>query len=241
MANRLLAPPNTEEEEEFLTDVDESPLAPREEDDTPTRRRCRIQEGLRGRRSEDEDTDEDVRRRRGQQSEDEDTDEVARKRQACVSTDGYDDETDRSDPAEDAKKGAATKRGWRMSLRRKEGFSAQKRREEKQRSDKYAQKGMAENRRVYVGENATANPSAYADENADENASENVSAYTAANVDENPNENASANPGANASAYAGAYAGAYTDDEVDVRTRSTDPEEPQVDTVRRRLYTGRGE
>jgi hypothetical protein len=60
-------------------------------------------------------------------------------------------------------------------------------------------------------------------------------------LDENPNENVSANPGANASAYARAYAGAYTDDEMDVRTRSTDPEELQADTVRRRLYTRRGE
>jgi hypothetical protein len=68
-----------------------------------------------------------------------------------------------------------------------------------------------------------------------------VSAYTAAHVDENPNENVSANPGANANAYAGAYTSAYTDDEIDVQTRSTDPEELQVDTVRRRLYTRRGE
>jgi hypothetical protein len=182
MANRLLAPPNTEEEGEFLTNVDESPLAPRKVHDTLTRRRRRIQEGLRGRRSEDEDTDEDVGRRRGQRSEDEDTDKVARRRQTCVFTDGYDDETDRSDATEDAKKDAATKRGWRMSLRRKEGFSDQKKREEKQRSDKYVQKGelnscsnrsgMAENRSAYTGENA----SAYADENADEKAGANASA-----------------------------------------------------------------
>jgi hypothetical protein len=79
MANRLLAPPNTEEEEEFLTDVNESPLAPREEDNTLTRRRRGIQEGLHGRWSEDKDTDKDVRRRRRQRSEDEDTDEAARK------------------------------------------------------------------------------------------------------------------------------------------------------------------
>jgi hypothetical protein len=60
MANRLNALPNTEEEEEFLTDVDKSPPAPCEEDDTPTRRQRRIQEGLRGRWSEDEDADEDA-------------------------------------------------------------------------------------------------------------------------------------------------------------------------------------
>jgi hypothetical protein len=213
--------------------------------------------------------------------------------------DGYDDETDKSDAAEDAIK----KQDWRTSLRRKEGFSARKKREEKQRSDKYAQKGelnsrsnrsgMAETRRAYAGENAdenaganasayadentdenasanaganagenaTANPSANADENADENAaenasayaSENASAYAAANASENAAENASAYASENASAYtaanasenptenASAYASVYTDDEMDVYIRPTDPEELQVDTVRRRLYTRRGE
>jgi ElaB/YqjD/DUF883 family membrane-anchored ribosome-binding protein len=58
---------------EFLTNVDESLPVSREDEDTPTRRRRRIQEGLRGRGSEDEET---------------------RRRQTCVFTDGYDDETD---------------------------------------------------------------------------------------------------------------------------------------------------
>jgi hypothetical protein len=166
-----------------------------------------------------------------------------------------------------------------MGLRRKEGFSAQKKREEKQRSDKFAQKGelnscsnrsgMAEDTSAYAGENAsayadenasenaTANLSAYADENATVNPGANMSAYAAANVDENPSvivsANVSANPsantgayaGANMSAYPGANAGAntsaYTDDEMDAYTRSTDPEELHVDTVRQKLYTRRGE
>jgi hypothetical protein len=80
-----------------------------------------------------------------------------------------------------------------------------------------------------------------ADENAAVNPSANVSAYAAANVDENP----SVNPGANVSAYpvanAGANASVYTDDKMDVYTRSTDPEELQVDRVGRKLYTRRGE
>jgi hypothetical protein len=35
MADRLVAPPNKEEDEEFLTDVDESLLVLREDEDTP--------------------------------------------------------------------------------------------------------------------------------------------------------------------------------------------------------------
>jgi hypothetical protein len=77
MADRLVAPPNTEEEE-FLTDVDESLPAP--QDVTLTRRQRSIQEGLCGSRSEDEEADKDARRR-----------------ETCVSADGYNNKTDNSD------------------------------------------------------------------------------------------------------------------------------------------------
>jgi hypothetical protein len=60
MADRLVAPPNTEEDEEFLTDVDKSPPVSREDDYMPMKRR--IQEGLRGCGSEDKDANEKWRK-----------------------------------------------------------------------------------------------------------------------------------------------------------------------------------
>jgi hypothetical protein len=168
MADRLVAPPNTEEEE-FLTDVDES--LPTPQDDTPTRRRRSIQEGLPRRRSEDEEAEKDARRP-----------------QLCVSANGYNNKTDNSDANIDASKDAPMQQEWRVAVRRKKELSAQKRKKEKMRSHKHVQKGelnscsnqsgIVENETAYVIVNAGAYVSAYTTANAGAY----VTAYTSVNA-----------------------------------------------------------
>jgi hypothetical protein len=57
MADRLVAPPNMEKDEEFLTDVDESPPMLREDDDTPTQDSGRVTRPKERRRRCEEKTD----------------------------------------------------------------------------------------------------------------------------------------------------------------------------------------
>jgi hypothetical protein len=165
MANRLVALPNTEEEEEFLTDVDEPSPVSWEYDDR---------------------WDADAGSRKGYAAEGARTKKQTKTRrwQTCVSTDGYDEETDNSNATEDASKDAAMQQEWRMAVRRQEELSVQKRNEEKTRSHKLAQKGELNScsNRLGPAGNTGANVGAYMCANTSANMSAYMTANTGANM-----------------------------------------------------------